>query len=116
MANALRTTLTMKNPFRRRDRESELDAELRVYVDLLTDEKIRAGMNAGEARRTALVEAGGIEQVKEQCRAVRRFYWLDGFGKDLRYAARLLWRTPAFTVAAVLMFTLGIGSNTAAFS
>src|SRR5580765_2450262 len=100
----------MRNPFRRRHTESELDAELHAYIELLTDQYLRTGMNPTDARRAALVESGGVEQVKEQCRSVRRFFWLDNFSKDLIYALRFLMRTPTFTFAAVLMFTLGIGS------
>jgi predicted permease len=102
--------------FWRHRAESELDDELRAYLDLLTTEKIRSGMSSSEARRAALIETGGIDQVKELCRDVRPFHWLDSVGKDLHYAARLLRRTPGFTAAVVLMVTLGVGAITAAFS
>ena len=59
--------------FGRRNLEAELDAELRAYLDLLTDENLRAGMAPDAARRTALLQIEGMTQVKEQCREARRF-------------------------------------------
>jgi hypothetical protein len=54
--------------FGRRNSEADLDAELRAYLDLLTDENLRAGMTPESARRTALLKLEGMAQVKEQCR------------------------------------------------
>ena len=56
------------NLFHRTRIEQELDQEIRAYVELLADEKIRAGVSPEEAHRQALVEFGGVEQVKERVR------------------------------------------------
>ncbi|MFY9940047.1 MAG: permease prefix domain 1-containing protein, partial [Silvibacterium sp.] len=58
----------LRNLFRKQQVERQLDDELRAYVDMITDERIAAGMPASEARRMALAEFGGIEQVKQTVR------------------------------------------------
>ena len=62
---------TLRNLLRKPQIESQLDQEIRAYVDMVTDEKIAAGMSASEARRTALAELGGLEQVKQAVRERR---------------------------------------------
>ena len=68
--------------------DQELTEELRAHVDLLTDQKIREGLEPEAARRAALVEVGGIEQVKERVREVRMGRPLEDLSQDFRYALR----------------------------
>jgi predicted permease len=105
-----------RNLIRRDTVERELDEEMRATVDLLTAEKIRAGMTRDGARRAALVEIGGVESVKQQVRDVRRGAFLDTLLRDVRYAARLLWRNLLFTLTAALSLAIGIGATTAIFT
>jgi hypothetical protein len=96
--------------------ESELDDEIRTYVDLLTAEKQNSGMPAEQARRAALIEAGGLEQVKEEVRDVRYGAWLETLWRDVRYTARTLSMNPRFTMLAIVSLAIGIGLNSAIFN
>ncbi|HTT24385.1 MAG TPA: ABC transporter permease [Candidatus Sulfotelmatobacter sp.] len=96
--------------------ERDLDEEVRAYLDQVIDEKIQSGLSPQEARRRALIELGGVEQVKEQVREVRIGAFLETLINDARLGFRVLRKDRGFTVMAVLTLGLGIGANTAIFS
>ena len=96
--------------------EDDLAREVNAHLALL-EEKFRAEGMAPEAARLAARRAfGGVEQTKEAQRDARSFRWLDDLQRDARYALRSLRRSPAFTVAAVLTLSIGIGATTAIYS
>lgn len=101
----------------RRDRvDAALDDELRAYVDMLAAEYERAGMEPAAARRRALIETGGVDQVKEATRDVWLGDAIARLARDVRYALRGLRRSPAFCAVAVATLAIGIGGATAVFT
>src|ERR1039458_2813203 len=109
LLNRIRTLAS--NLFRRENVERDLDAEVRSYSDLLEEEKMANGMNAKDARRSARLDLGSPEQLKEEVRANRAGAWLESLWHDLRFGARSLCKNPGVTAIAILTLALGIGAN-----
>src|SRR5256714_5799671 len=106
----------LRNLTRRRRVERDLAAEVNSYVDLSTQKKMTQGLSEPEARRAALVELGGAEQVKELVREVRLGHFLETRMQDVRYAFRSLRKAPVFSLTVALVLALGIGSTALMFT
>jgi predicted permease len=106
----------LRNLFRGPQVEKRLDEELRAYIEMVTDERIAAGMSTAEARRSAMADFGGIEQVKQAVRNQRASTAAESVIQDICYGLRQLRRNPAFAWTAVITLGLGIGATTAIFS
>ena len=87
--------------FGTRRQETELRDELESHIQMHIDDNVRAGMTPEAARRDAIIRLGGVEQVKERYRDRRGVPVLDHLARDVRFALRVLRRTPSFTIVAV---------------
>jgi predicted permease len=106
----------LRNLFFVRRVDADLDREVHSHLEMLIEERMRAGMAAPEARRAARIELGGVEQVKEQVRDSRTGAFLDSLLQDFRFAIRSLRRTAGLTAFVVITLALGIGMTSATFS
>ncbi len=102
--------------FFRHTAESDLEDELAAHVELQFRKHIAEGMGEEEARRRARIEFGGIVSVREECREVDRWRWIDASARNLKHCFRSLRKSPGFAIVSILILTVGIGSNLAVFT
>jgi putative ABC transport system permease protein len=108
--------LRLRSRFRRKQVDQELSDELRDHLEQQIKVNLAAGMSPEDARYAALLAMGGMTQIEQQCRDARGGNVMENLVQDFRYGVRQLWRSPGFSVLAILCLTLGIGANTAVFS
>jgi macrolide transport system ATP-binding/permease protein len=101
---------------RRRRFESEMEEELRFHLDMKAQDGVEAGLSEEEARYRTLRQFGNTSKIREQSREVWILAALETLAQDLRFAVRMLRKSPTFTAMSLLGLGLGIGLSTTVFA
>ena len=107
----------LKNVWRRRSQEQELDKELRFHIDRQIDDYVKEGLSRDQARRRVQLEFGGLELTKDECRDVRPLRWLDDLeARRARLGFRGLARDRLLAISVTAILGVGIATSVTMFS
>ncbi|MCI0415427.1 ABC transporter permease [bacterium] len=105
-----------KDLFSRKEREQELEEELQFHLEMQERANLRAGLDAETAKRSAKLDLGGAQQIKEEVRSQQLGFWFETLWNDAVYGVRMLRKTPGVTFVSLITLGLAIGACTALFS
>src|SRR5450432_1801649 len=111
-----RSLTKLSSIFRTKEIDNDLDAEIRIHLDMETDDNLENGMNSDEARHAANRAFGNASLVKDDSRSAWIYRWLDDFIKDIRFGFRMLLKNRGFSAVAVISLALGFGLQTTIFT